>query len=362
MAQEPWRRRLWSQEQEALAQEALAQETRRLWRRRHGCPLAPAPVAEGSDQSSDALRLSRRWRSTGSKGTVVARWGLALNATESRGEAGVSEEALEWTVLSDVSSRRDILDASRAHSSLSSRPSLHVSSHSAASGAAAVGLRSFSGGGAAGVRSCSVASCLVRAWGCKEGANTCRNETARCVRFQCPRGKRGSKEEVSRPSDDKTLFPCWMRACSRTAGEVRWPVVGSWPGRRPITRETQGAVTPSVHLGVPDALSVTPGPGMSIRQQLGWKKVHETARSGIWVLKGESRGYALSFNLEYLGVAWMKMRTHSTAWVTPRHRCLCTYEYGRAAVGPQFDDSIWNGVMELWSRVAPLLTPWYSER
>ena len=180
--------------------------------------------------------------------------------------------------------------------------------------------------------------------------------------FQCLRGKRGSKEEVSRPSDDKTLFPCWIRACSWTAGEVRGPVVGSCPGRRPITRETQGAVTPSVHLGVPDALSVTPVPGMSIRQQLGWKKVYETPRSGIWVLKGESRSFALPFNLDHLGVAWMKMRTHSTAWVTPRDLCLCTNDYGRAAVGPQFGDSIWNGVMELWSRVVPLLTPWCSER
>ena len=91
-----------------------------------------------------------------------------------------------------------------------------------------------------------------------------RNVTARCVRFQCPRGRRGSKEGVSRPSDDKTLFLGKIRACSS-------------PGRRSCSRKARVAVAPSVHLGVPHAQSVTPGPGLSIRQQLGWKKVHHTA-------------------------------------------------------------------------------------
>ena len=58
----------------------------------------------------------------------------------------------------------------------------------------------------------------------------------------------------------------------------------------------------------------------------------------------------------------MEKRTYSTAWVTPRHRCVCAYKYGSAAVGPQSDDSIWNEVIGLWSRVAPLLTPWCSAR
>ena len=66
-----------------------------------------------------------------------------------------------------------------------------------------------------------------------------------------------------------------------------------------MTKVTPGAVTPSVHLGVPESLSVTPGPGEGIRQQLGWKKVLGTAASGIWVLKGESRSYALPSNLDH---------------------------------------------------------------
>ena len=42
-----------------------------------------------------------------------------------------------------------------------------------------------------------------------------------------------------------------------------------------------------------------------------------------------------------------------------RHDCLCPYQYGRgAAVRPQTNDAIWDGVIGLWGRVAPLLSPW----
>ena len=55
----------------------------------------------------------------------------------------------------------------------------------------------------------------------------------------------------------------------------------------------------------------------------------------------------------------MKRETHETAWVTPGHDCPCSYAYGRgAAVRPQTKDSIWDGVICLWCRVAQLLSPW----
>ena len=55
---------------------------------------------------------------------------------------------------------------------------------------------------------------------------------------------------------------------------------------------------------------------------------------------------------------WTRRSTNSTAWVTPGHVCLCAHNYGHgAAVVPQPGDSVWNGVMGLWSRVATLLTP-----
>ena len=95
---------------------------------------------------------------------------------------------------------RDVLNASRAHSSLSSRPSLHVLPHSVASAAVGVGLRSWSRVVAGGVRSWSASSGFLRAPGCMVGSSTCRGVASRCVRFQCPRDRRGSHDGVSRPS------------------------------------------------------------------------------------------------------------------------------------------------------------------
>ena len=74
----------------------------------------------------------------------------------------------------------------------------------------------------------------------------------------------------------------------RPAGGVREQVAGSIPRRQPGTgtrRVREGAVTPSLHPEVPGIRFVSPGRGLDIRQSMGWTKVCETARSGIWVLK-----------------------------------------------------------------------------
>ena len=145
----------------------------------------------------------------------------------------------------------------------------------------------------------------------------------------------------------------------RPAGSVRGQVAGSLPGGQPGTgtrRAREGAVTPSLHPEVPDTQYVSPGRGLGIRHSMGWTKVCETARSGIWVLKGGSRVRVLPANLDHLRVGWSK---RETAWVTPGHNCLCSYKYGHAAaVRPQTNDAIWDGVIGLWGRVAPLLSPW----
>ena len=92
---------------------------------------------------------------------------------------------------------------------------------------------------------------------------------------------------------------------------------------------------------------------------MGWTKVCGTAQSGIWVLKGDARARMLPDNLDHLRVGWMTRRTYETAWVTPGHDCLCPYQYGRgAAVRPQTNNAIGDGVIGLWGRVAPLLSPW----
>ena len=92
---------------------------------------------------------------------------------------------------------------------------------------------------------------------------------------------------------------------------------------------------------------------------MGWTKVFETALSGIWVLQGNASTCMLPDNLDHPRVGWRPRRSYETAWVTPGHDCLCPCFCGRGApIRPQTDDAIWDGVIDLWSRVAPLLSPW----
>ena len=88
-----------------------------------------------------------------------------------------------------------------------------------------------------------------------------------------------------------------------------------------------------------------------------------TTRSGIWVLKGNARARMLPENLDHLRVRWISRGTYETAWVTPGHDCLCSYQYRHgAAVRPQTNHAIWHGVIGLWSRVAPFLSPWCDKK
>ena len=62
-------------------------------------------------------------------------------------------------------------------------------------------------------------------------------------------------------------------------------------------------------------------------------------------------------------MGWRKQGSYETAWVTPGHDCLCSYAYGHGAVvRPQTMIAIWHGVIGLWGRVAPLLSPWCASR
>ena len=152
----------------------------------------------------------------------------------------------------------------------------------------------------------------------------------------------------------------------RPAGGVRGQVAGSVPRRQPGTgtrRVREGAVTPSLHPEVPGIQFVSPGYGLDIRQSMGCTKVCGTAESGIWVLKGIARTCMFPANLDHLRVEWTKRGSYKTAWVTPGHDCLCSYKYGHgAAVRPQTKNAIWHGVIGLWRRVAPFLSPWCGKK
>ena len=186
-------------------------------------------------------------------------------------------------------------------------------------------------------------------------------------RSQGPTGRRRTKGGVSSPAEDlRPVSEVEAGVNFRPAGWVRGQVAGSLPGRQPGTgtRRNKGSVvTPSLHPEVPGSLSVSPGPGERIRQLMGWTKVCGTAQSGIWVLKGNARTCMFPANLDHLRVGWRKQGSYKTAWVTPGHDCLCSYKYGHgAAVRPQTNKAIWDGVIGLWGRVAPFLSPWCGKK
>ena len=184
---------------------------------------------------------------------------------------------------------------------------------------------------------------------------------------QGPTWRKDSKGGVSGPVEDLRPVPEVEAGVNfRPAGSVRRQVAGSIPRRQPGTgtrRVREGAVTPFLHPEVSGIQFVSPGYGLDIRQSMGWTKVCQITQSGIWVLKGNSRTCMFPANLDHLRVEWIQQGTYETAWVTPVHGCLCSYKYGHgAAVRPQTNNSIWNGVIGLRGRIAPFLSPWCGKK
>ena len=181
-------------------------------------------------------------------------------------------------------------------------------------------------------------------------------------RVQGPTGRRCTKGGVSGPAEVlRPVSEVEAGVNFRPAGGVRGQVASSLPRRQPGTGTRTGkgvVVTPSLHPEVPGIQFVSPGYGLDIRQSMGWTKVCGTARSGIWVLEGNARARMLPENLDHLRVRWISRGSYETAWVTPGHDCLCSYQYGHgAAIRPQTNDAIWHGVIGLWGRGrAPLVT------
>ena len=135
------------------------------------------------------------------------------------------------------------------------------------------------------------------------------NSWSDTVSSQGPRGRKRGKEGVTGPAGDlRPVSEVEAGVNVRPAGGVRGQVAGTLLGRQPGTgtmRRREGAVTPSLHPEVPGTRFASPGRGLGIRQSMGWTKVCETARSGIWVLKGNARTCMLPINLDHLRVGWI---------------------------------------------------------
>ena len=58
------------------------------------------------------------------------------------------------------------------------------------------------------------------------------------------------------------------------------------------------------------------------------------------------------------GVVWERRSGYEMAWATPGHGWLCSCSYGRGAVRPQANTSVFTAAVNLWGRIASLLAPW----
>ena len=139
------------------------------------------------------------------------------------------------------------------------------------------------------------------------------------------RGRVDTKGLDSSASEDKVSDLKETAPYLRTAGVQG----GAWS--RCLKQEKKGrAVTASLHLGVPHSLSVTPGHGKGIRQQLGWRKVCAgPARSGVWVLQGDTRGFTLPSIQDDSSVDWIKRSKKCTAWA----RLSVCVQHGNGVAG-----------------------------
>ena len=149
-----------------------------------------------------------------------------------------------------------------------------------------------------------------------------------------------------------------VQRCRKGSGGGPGP--GSGPGGRSgLVRGVPGLA--AACLEIPCSLMVPPGRHQLAPQSLGWARVCGTENSGVWVLKGDARTYNLPRNLDDVGIVWEHLSGYETAWATPGHVCSCSYDCGHEAVLPQANPSVFTEAVNLWSRVASLLTPWCAK-
>ena len=104
------------------------------------------------------------------------------------------------------------------------------------------------------------------------------------------------------------------------------------------------------------------GPGRVIRNMLGWSKLEETDRSGVWLFRGALQGENLFSSLDAAG-DWERKGSNHTAWSVPcDSSCTCSYAYRQGpAIGPHTGKRCWPLLAGLWRAIAPLMKPFCAE-
>ena len=112
----------------------------------------------------------------------------------------------------------------------------------------------------------------------------------------------------------------------------------------------------------PDYCPESPGPGIAIRNMLGWSRLEKTEMSGVWLFRGALQGENLFSLLDAAG-DWERKGSYRTAWSVPcNSSCSCSYAYGHGpAIGPLSGKRCWPLLAGVWRAIAPLMKPWCAE-
>ena len=112
----------------------------------------------------------------------------------------------------------------------------------------------------------------------------------------------------------------------------------------------------------PDYYPEPPGPGIVIRNMLGWSQLEKTERSGVWLFRGALQGENPFFSprrSRRLGEE--RVVPHSVGGPC-NSSCSCSYAYGHGpAIGPHSGERCWPLLGVLWRAIAPLMKPWCAE-
>ena len=113
----------------------------------------------------------------------------------------------------------------------------------------------------------------------------------------------------------------------------------------------------------PDYSPEPPGPGIVIRNMLGWSQLEKTERSGVWLFRGcptRRESFFLSLTQQEVGKG---RGSYRTAWAVPSNSsCSCSYAYGHGpAIGPHTGERCWPLLAGVWRAIAPPMKPWCAE-
>ena len=166
---------------------------------------------------------------------------------------------------------------------------------------------------------------------------------------------------VRRPAVEKLASP---QQASLKLHEETWAGLLKNQGLR-ISQEVEivpGCAVRVARPSCPDYYPESPGPGIGIRNMLGWSLLKKTERSGVWLFRGALQGENLFSLLDAAG-DWERKGSYRTAWSVPcNSSCSCSYAYGHGpTVGSQSGERCWPLLAGVWIAIAPLMKPWCAE-